>query len=168
MALTMHDACIPVLQQMLKSLSSLLEKAEAHAVEKGLDVAVLLNASLAPDMFNFTRQVQIATDHAKGAAARLAGVEIPRYEDSESTVAELQARIFKTLEFISSLRPEQFEGAESRSIEMVFPWATYNFSGQRYLSYWVLPNFFFHVTTAYNILRSRGVQLGKVDFLGPQ
>lgn len=168
MAFSIYEASVPVFQQMLKNLSGLLDKAQAHAAEKGVDVATLLNASLAPDMFNFTRQVQIATDHAKGATARLAGVEIPRYEDSEATVAELQARIYKTLEFISSFKPEQFDGAEARAIEMVFPWATYNFVGQRYLTYWALPNFFFHVTTAYNILRARGVQIGKADFLGPQ
>lgn len=166
MAFTVYDASIPVFQQALKSLSGLLVKAEAHAVEKGLEVNLLLNASLAPDMFSFIRQVQIASDHAKGAAARLSGVEMPKYEDTEKTVAELQARLQKTQDFIATVKPEQFIGAENRAIKLVYPWATYDFTGQRYLSYWALPNFFFHVTTAYNILRHQGVAIGKADFLG--
>ncbi|MFZ5560997.1 MAG: DUF1993 domain-containing protein [Pseudomonadota bacterium] len=168
MAFTIYDASIPVFRQILESLSGLLDKAEAHAAEKGVEVSTLLNASLAPDMFNFVRQVQIATDHAKGATARLSGVEIPRYEDAEKTVAELKARIQKTLDFMATAKPEQFAGAESRDIRMVFPWATYEFTGQKYLTYWALPNFFFHATTAYDILRARGLQIGKADFLGPQ
>lgn len=168
MAFTIYDASIPVFQQILNSLSGLLVKAEAHAAEKGVEVSTLLNASLAPDMFNFIRQIQIATDHAKGAAARLAGVELPRYEDAEKTVPELQERIRKTLAFLGALRPEQFVGAETRPIRLEFPWATYDFTGQRYLTYWALPNFFFHATTAYDILRARGVQIGKADFLGPR
>lgn len=166
MAFTIYDASIPVLRQSLNSLLGILGKAEAHAAEKGLDVTTLLNASLAPDMFNCIRQVQIATDHAKGCAARLAGVEIPKYEDGEKTVDELRARIHKTLDFIATVNPAQFEGAESRELKLVFPWATYEFTGQRYLTYWALPNFFFHVTTAYDILRHQGVPLGKADFLG--
>jgi hypothetical protein len=166
MAFTVYDASVPVFRQILTSLSGLLERAEAHAAEKCMDVASLLNASLAPDMFNFIRQVQIATDHAKGASARLAGVDIPKYEDTEKTVAELQARIRKTLDFIASLEPGQFAGAEDRAIQLVFPWATYDFTGQRYLTYWALPNFFFHATTAYGILRHQGVPVGKADFLG--
>lgn len=168
MAFTIYDASVPVFQQILKSLSGLLDKAEAHAAEKGIDVSQLLNASLAPDMFNFTRQIQIATDHAKGATARLSGVEIPKYEDTEKTVAELKARIQKTLDFVATAQPAQFAGAEAREIKMVFPWATYEFTGQKYLTYWALPNFFFHATTAYDILRARGVQIGKADFLGAQ
>lgn len=168
MAFTICDASVPVFQQILKNLSGLLDKAEAHAAEKGVDVSTLLNASLSPDMFNFIRQIQIATDHAKGATARLGGVDIPKFEDTEKTVAELKARIQKTLDFIATVKAEWFEGAESRDIKMVFPWATYEFSGQKYLTYWALPNFFFHATTAYDILRSRGVQIGKADFLGPQ
>lgn len=168
MAFTIYDASVPVFQQILKSLAGLLDKAEAHAAEKGVDVSTLLNASLSPDMFNFIRQIQIATDHAKGATARLGGVDIPKFEDTEKTVAELKARIQKTLDFIATVKAEWFEGAESRDIKMAFPWATYEFSSQKYLTYWALPNFFFHATTAYDILRSRGVQIGKADFLGPQ
>ncbi|MDF3031255.1 MAG: hypothetical protein K0R03_1813 [Moraxellaceae bacterium] len=168
MAFSIYDASVPVFRQVLKSLEGLLDKAEAHAGEKGVDVTTLLNASLAPDMFNFIRQVQIATDHAKGATARLGGVEIPRFEDTEKTVADLRGRIRKTLDFIATVSPEQFAGAEDRAIRLVFPWATYDFNGQRYLTYWALPNFFFHATTAYDILRARGVQIGKADFLGAQ
>jgi hypothetical protein len=167
MAFTIYDASIPVFQQMLNSLLGIIDKAEAHAAEKGIDVGTLLNASLAPDMFNFIRQVQIATDHAKGCAARLAGLDIPRYEDTEKTADELRARIRKTLDFVASVAPAQFEGAESRDLKLVFPWATYEFTGGRYLSCWALPNFFFHATTAYDILRARGVPVGKSDFLGP-
>ncbi|MDI1300399.1 MAG: DUF1993 domain-containing protein [bacterium] len=166
MAFTAYDASVPVFQQMLKNLSALLVKAEEHAAEKGVDINALLDARLAPDMFPFSKQIQIATDHAKGACARLASVEIPRYEDTEKTVAELQARLQKTLDFIATFKPEQFAGAEARDIRLVFPWATYDFTGQRYLTYWALPNFFFHVTTAYNILRHQGVPVGKADFLG--
>lgn len=167
MAFTIYDATVPVFQQALNSLLAILDKAEAHAKEKGGDVTELLNATLAPDMFNCIRQVQIATDHAKGCAARLAGVEIPRYEDNEASIDELRARIRKTLDFIGGIRPEQFAGAEDRELKLEFPWATYEFSGRRLATYWSLPNFFFHVTTAYNILRHKGVAVGKADFLGP-
>lgn len=166
MAFTIYDATIPVFQQMLNSLLGILDKAEAHARDKGQDVTELLNAALAPDMFNCIRQVQIATDHAKGCAARLAGIDIPKYEDSEKTVDELRARIRKTLDFIGSVRPEQFAGAEDKELKLVFPWATYEFTGRRYATYWALPNFFFHATTAYDILRHKGVPVGKSDFLG--
>lgn len=166
MAFTIYDATIPVFRQTLNSLLGILDKAEAHAAEKGIDVSDLLNATLAPDMFNCIRQVQIATDHAKGCAARLAGIDIPRFDDTEKTIGELRDRIRKTLDFIASVTPEQCAGAESREIKLVFPWATYEFTGQRYVTYWALPNYFFHVTTAYDILRHKGVPVGKSDFLG--
>lgn len=168
MAFTIYDATIPVFQQALNSLLGILDKTEAHAGEHGIAVDTLLNATLAPDMFNFTRQVQIATDHAKGCAARLSGQDIPRYDDTEKTADELRARIRKTLDFIGAVTPAQCAGAEARELKLVFPWATYEFTGQRYATYWALPNFFFHVTTAYDILRHKGVPLGKADFLGPQ
>lgn len=167
MAFTIYDATVPVFQQVLNSLLGILDKTEAHAKESGLDVSELLNATLAPDMFNFIRQVQIATDHAKGCAARLAGVEIPKYEDGEKTVDELRARVRKTLDFIGGLQPAQMAGAEDKELKLVFPWATYEFTGRRMATYWSLPNFFFHVTTAYDILRHKGVPVGKSDFLGP-
>ncbi|MDQ8036164.1 MAG: DUF1993 domain-containing protein [Pedobacter sp.] len=166
MAFTTYDASIPAFRQILKSLSRLLDKAEAHAAEKGVDVSTLLGAKLAPDMFDFTRQLQIATDHAKGAAGRLAGVDIPKFEDNEKSVADLKARIQKTLDFIASVQPEQFAGAEDREIKLVFPWATYDFTGRSYLMHYALPNFYFHATTAYDILRSQDVAIGKMDFLG--
>lgn len=166
MAFTIYDASVPVFRQVLGNLSNLLDKAEAHAAEKGIAVSSLLDAQLAPDMFAFTRQLQIATDHAKGATARLAGLEIPKYEDTEKSVADLKARIQKTLDFIATAKPEQFAGAEDRDIKLVFPWATYDFTGARYLTYWALPNFFFHATTAYDILRAQGVAIGKADFIG--
>lgn len=166
MAFSTYDASVPVFRQMLGNLSGLLQKAEAHATASGMAVSELLEATLAPDMFSFTRQIQIACDHAKGCVARLAGVENPKFEDAEKTVAELQERIRKTLEFVNSVKPEQFAGAEDKDIKLVFPWATYDFKGARYLTYWALPNFFFHATTAYDLLRHKGVVLGKADFLG--
>lgn len=166
MAFSTFDASVPVFRQMLGSLSALLAKAEAHAKANCMDVNDLLEARLAPDMFTFTRQIQIACDHAKGCVARLAGVELPKFEDTEKTVAELQERIRKTLEFVNSVSPQQFAGAEDRDITLVFPWATYDFKGSRYLTYWALPNFFFHATTAYDLLRHKGVPIGKADFLG--
>ncbi len=166
MAFTTYDASVPAFRQILKSLSRLLDKAEAHAAEKGVDVSTLLSARLAPDMFDFTRQLQIATDHAKGAAGRLAGVDIPKFEDNEKTVADLKARIQKTLDFIASVQPEQFAGAEDKEIKLVFPWATYDFTGRSYLMHYALPNFYFHATTAYDILRREGLAIGKMDFLG--
>lgn len=166
MAFTTYDASVPVFRQMLGSLSALLEKAEAHAKANGMDVTELLEARLAPDMFTFTRQIQIACDHAKGCVARLADVELPKFDDTEKTVAELQERIRKTLDFVSGVPREQFAGAEDRDIKLVFPWATYDFKGSRYLTYWALPNFFFHATTAYDLLRHKGVAIGKADFLG--
>lgn len=166
MTFSIYEASVPVFRQMLGSLSSLLHKAEAHAKANCMDVNELLEASLAPDMFSFTRQIQIACDHAKGCAARLAGVDNPKFEDTEKTVAELQERIRKTLAFVNSVSAEQFVGAEDRDIQLVFPWATYDFKGSRYLTYWALPNFFFHATTAYDLLRYKGVPVGKADFLG--
>lgn len=166
MTFSIYEASVPVFRQMLGNLSSLLHKAEAHAKANCMDVNELLEASLAPDMFSFTRQIQIACDHAKGCAARLAGVDNPKFEDTEKTVAELQERIRKTLAFVNSVSAEQFVDAEDRDIQLVFPWATYDFKGSRYLTYWALPNFFFHATTAYDLLRYKGVPVGKADFLG--
>ncbi|MFZ5723385.1 MAG: DUF1993 domain-containing protein [Pseudomonadota bacterium] len=166
MAFSIRDASVPIYKRGLKNLDAILVKAEAHAASHALDMSVLLNARLAPDMFNLTKQVQIASDHAKGGVARLAGVEIPKFEDNETTVAELRARIAKTLEFVNSVDAAKFDGAEKRDIVLKFPWATYEFTGDKFLTYWSLPNFFFHLTTAYDILRANGVPLGKADFLG--
>lgn len=163
--LSMHAVSAPVFVRMLNNLSALLAKAEAHSKAKGEDPATLLNARLAPDMFPLTRQVQIATDHAKGAVARLAGHQIEAIEDTETTFAELQARIRKVIGIVEGYKPEQFEGAENREISVKIPNAELKFSGIDYLNQWAMPNFFFHVTTAYAILRANGVELGKRDFL---
>lgn len=166
MAFTIRDASIPIYKRGLRTLLHLLERAEAHAAANNTDIAALLDARLAPDMFDFKKQVQIATDHAKGGAARLAGVEPPKFLDTETTVAELKVRVQATIDYINGVDPELFVGAESRDIKLVYPWATYDFTGEKFLTYWSLPNFFFHVTTAYNILRANGVAIGKADFLG--
>lgn len=166
--LSIYDATIPPLKRILTNLSAILKKAEAYADTKKIEHHVLLNARLFVDMYPLTRQIQIATDMSKGAAARLAGAEIPKYEDNETTFAELQARLAKTIVFLDSIKPEQLEGSETREITIVLRNADLKFTGQDYLLKWVIPNVYFHVTTAYNILRHNGVELGKQDFLGPR
>ena len=166
MTFTIRDASIPIYKRGLRTLDHLLGKAEAHAGEHKSDVKLLLDAKLAPDMFTFCKQVQIACDHAKGGAARLAGVEPPKHDDTETTVAELRDRVAKTRAFIDSLDAALYNGAEDKQITLKYPWATYEFTGEKFLTYWSLPNFYFHVTTAYAILRNQGVKIGKGDFLG--
>ncbi|NOU24434.1 MAG: DUF1993 domain-containing protein [Methylotenera sp.] len=166
--LSMYEASIPVLKRTLTNLAAILKKGEQYADARKIEHAVLLNARLFPDMYPLTRQVQIATDMSKGAAARLAGLEVPKYEDNETTFAELQARITKTIAFIDTVKPAQFEGSESREVTITVRQVDLKFKGQDYLLKWVNPNVYFHVTTAYNILRHNGVELGKVDFLGPR
>ena len=166
--LSMYEIAIPPLKRMLTNLSSILKKGEEHADTKKIDHSVFLNARLAPDMYPLTRQVQIATDMSKSGAARLAGVEIPKYEDNEATFADLQARISKTLAFIDAIKPEQLTGSEARDIVISVRGTSLEFKGQAYLLNWVNPNVYFHVTTAYNILRHNGVELGKPDYLGPR
>lgn len=163
--LSMHAISAPVFVRMLNNLSAFLAKAEQQARTKGYDPAVLLNARLAPDMFPLTRQVQIAADHAKGCVARLAGHQPEAIEDTETTFAELQARIRKVIAIIDGYRPEQLDGSESREISVKIPNAELKFSGLDYLNQWAMPNFYFHVATAYAILRANGVDLGKKDFL---
>ena len=163
--LSMFDATISPLTRTLKNLSHILQKGEEYADAKKIEHSVILNARLFPDMYPLTRQVQIATDMSKGAAARLAGVEIPKYEDTETTFAELQARISKTLAFIETIHSEQLTDAETREITITVRKVDLKFSGQDYLLQWVMPNIHFHVVTAYNILRHNGVELGKQDFL---
>ena len=167
MAISMYNASVPVFKQLLGSLSVILTKAEAHARDNQIDPNSLLQASLFPDMFNFIRQVQIATDFAKGVTARLAGMEVPAYEDNEVSFSELQARVAKTLLFISSVEPEKIEGSEGRKI-VTRPGTPKErtFNGLSYLLHYGLPQFFFHVTTAYDILRNRGVVVGKLDYMG--
>ena len=159
----MYMASVPVFKQLLDALSGVLSKAEAHSGK----VDTLLHASLFPGMFDLTRQVQIATDFAKGVTARLAGLDVPVYEDNEASFQELQARIAKTLLFLSSVTPHAIDGSEGREI-MTRPGTPKEkkFNGQSYLLQYGLPQFFFHVTTAYAILRSQGVDIGKRDYMG--
>ena len=167
MSLSMHTASVPVFQQMLNALSGVLTKAEAHATERKIDHAALLQARLYPDMCPLVRQVQIACDFAKSVAARLAGAEVPSYEDGEATFADLQQRISTTLAFIGGLDAAKFEGSDQR--ELVLRPGTpkeRRIGGQAYLLAYGLPQFFFHVTTAYDLLRHNGVEVGKKDFMG--
>ena len=166
MAISMYQASVPAFLQMLNSLSTILEKAEAFAAERKIDPAVLLGYRLAPDMFALTRQVQIATDQAKGCCARLAGVEVPKYADDESTFADLRARIARTIEFVQGFEPGDIDGSEEREIAITAGGRELRFKGQEYLVSFVLPNFYFHITTAYAILRHCGLPIGKRDFLG--
>ncbi|MBL8499506.1 MAG: DUF1993 domain-containing protein [Nitrosomonas sp.] len=163
----MYKTSVPVFKQLLTSLSAILTKAEAYATGKKIEPAVLLNARLYPDMFPLIRQVQVAADFAKSVSARLAGVEVPAYEDNEQTFADLQARIAKTLAFIENLTPAQFEGSEARDI-VLRPGTPKEkkMIGHNYLINYGLPQFFFHVTTAYAILRHNGLEVGKGDFMG--
>jgi uncharacterized protein len=160
MAYDIYDASITPLIHMLGGLSNILSKGEAHG---GIDPG---EARLAPDMLPLKAQVYIATDGAKGCGARLAGVEIPKYEDTEVSFADLRARVAKTIAFLQSLDRKAFVGAETKHIVLKFPTNTFEFSGADYLGKFVLPNVYFHITTAYGILRNRGVALGKGDYLG--
>ncbi|MBI5907726.1 MAG: DUF1993 domain-containing protein [Burkholderiales bacterium] len=167
MTLSMYQASVPVFKQMLGALSGVLAKAEAHATARKIDPNALLQARLFPDMFALLRQVQVAADFAKSVSARIAGVDVPSFEDKEESFADLQARIAKTLAFLDSLSPAQIDGSEDRKIvtqagtpkEKVF-------TGQSYLLNYGLPHFFFHVTSAYAILRHNGVGVGKTDYIG--
>jgi len=151
---------------MLRNLSALLDKAQAYCDAKKIEPAAVTGARLFPDMYPLTRQVQIACDTAKGAVARLAAVEIPKHEDTEQTFAELKGRIAKTVDFIESVRAEKIDGAEEREIVLKMRSGDRKFTGLQYLLGFAYPNFYFHVTTAYNILRHNGVEIGKMDFVG--
>jgi uncharacterized protein len=166
MAISMYQASVPAFLQMLNSLSAILGKAEAYAAERKIDPAVLLGYRLAPDMFPLARQVQIATDHAKGCSARLAGVDVPKYADDETSFGALRERIARTIEFVEDFRPEDIDGSGERDIALTAGTRELRFKGQQYLVNFALPNFYFHVTTAYDILRHCGVPIGKRDFLG--
>lgn len=163
--MTIYASFIPVVIHHLQSLSRILEKAEQHCDAKKIDQTVMLNMRLFPDMFPLVKQVQIATDMVKGGAARLAGVENPKFSDDETNFAELRARIATLVEFLASLSDEQFEGAEARDIQLSVAGREMQFTGVNYFHQWVLPNFYFHKATAYNLLRHNGVELGKRDFL---
>lgn len=166
MTISMYQASVPVFQKSLTALKGVLAKGAAHAIEKKIEESVFLGSRLAPDMFPLTRQVQIAADFGKGPIARLAGVELPKYEDTETTFAELAARIDKTLAFIGEFKPEQIDGQEDRDIELTIGGKPVNLKGQPYLLHFALPNFFFHMSMAYAILRHNGVAVGKRDFVG--
>ena len=167
MSISIYDVSIPILTLSLTNLSAILDKAASHEEAKKVDPKVIPQARLIVDMLPLSAQIQIACDTAKGAAARLAGIDAPKHADTEATLAELKARVAKTLDFIKTIKPEQLKGAESREIVLQFPQTTLKFTGINYLTNFVLPNFFFHVTTAYALLRKNGVDLGKRDFLGP-
>jgi hypothetical protein len=166
MQITMYDALVPTANRMLGNLSTFLDKAAAFAEAKKVDQGVLLNSRLAPDMFALTRQVQIASDMTKGAAARLSGTEIPKYEDNEATIADLKARVAKTLAFVNGIDAGKFNGSEDREVVLTLRSGEMRFPGLKYLRDYVLPNVYFHVTAAYLILRHNGVELGKTDFIG--
>jgi hypothetical protein len=163
----MYASSIPVFQQMLGSLDGLLARAEAHVAAKGIEPTALTQARLFPDMFPLSRQVQIACDFARGVSARLAGVEVPRFEDKEQTFAELRELIVRTQDFIATFSPAQFDGAARREI-VTRPGTPKErrFDGQAYLLGYGLPQFFFHVTTSYALLRHNGLHIGKRDYMG--
>lgn len=162
----MYQSSAPVFTHQLKNMSAILKIAARDAKTRGIDPDVFLIGRLAPDMLPLVRQVQIATDHAKGCCARLAGVDAPIFEDNETSFAELQARIKKTLTFVRSIKRTQYEGSESRDVVLTMAIGKLSFNGADYLNGWALPNFYFHYTTAYNILRQNGVQIGKMEFMG--
>ncbi|MEO8671961.1 MAG: DUF1993 domain-containing protein [Tahibacter sp.] len=166
MSVSLQETSLTTFNLLLKSLAKILDKAAAHATAKGYDVSVLLNARLAPDMFTLIRQVQIASDVAKGAVARLTGGEPPKFDDVETTLPELHQRIQKTLDYINSVDASAFEGADDRAIRITVRSRDFDFTGKNFLLTWAFPNFYFHITTAYAILRHNGVDIGKPDFLG--
>lgn len=166
MSVTLYEVALPPMERGLDNLSALLDKAQAFAAARKFDPVVLVQARLYPDMFPLSRQVQIACDGAKGAAARLAGIEVPKHEDNEATLAELKQRIAKTLDFLRSVRPDQLASASGRTIELKLANGTLSFSARAYLTDFVLPNFYFHSSMVYALLRHNGVEVGKLDFLG--
>ncbi len=166
MSLSMYQASVPVFLRYLSNLSAILDKAAKFAEARKIDPSILVNARLAPDMFPLSRQIQIATDAAKGCSARLAGVEVPSFADTESTFPELQERIAKTVAFLKSLNAAQIDGSEQKQIHLKAGTRELDFKGQDYLLFFALPNLFFHITTAYDILRHNGLEIGKIDYLG--
>ena len=166
MPLSMYQASVPLLIKMLNSLKAIVQKASAHAQAKKIDESALLNARLFPDMFALTRQIQVACDAARSAGARLAGVEPPSYEENEQSFAELVSRIDRSVDYLRTLTPKQIDGSETREIVRPVRGEPKKFTGESYLLQLALPNFFFHVTTAYAILRHNGIEVGKNDFIG--
>lgn len=166
MTISMYQLLVPPTVQMLEALSAVLGKGAAAATARHIEPHVLVQSRLYPDMFPLARQVQTATDQVKAAAARLAGVEVPSYPDTETSIAELQARLKKTVEFLRGFKPEQIDGSEERRISFTSGARQVAFTGRDYVLGYVFPNFYFHVTTTYDILRHNGVEIGKRDFLG--
>ncbi len=166
MKMSMYQASVPVFAHMLNNLATILEKAAAHAEARRIDTSVLVNGRLYPDMLPLSKQIQIASDNAKGCAARLAGLEPPKYEDTETSFPELVARLRKTVAYLDTVKPEQIDGSEDRTITLKTHAGPLTFTGIAYLLERALPSVFFHVTTAYAILRHNGVEIGKDDFLG--
>jgi len=165
-SISMYRASVPVFTRVLKNLDVILDKAAVYTTEKKIDPSVLLNSRLAPNMFALTRQVQIITDQIKGCVSRLAGVEVPRYEDNETTFADLKARLEKTLAYIGTFKPEQIDGTEDKDITLTLGGTTRQFKGLDYLLNSATMHVYFHYTTAYAILRHNGLELGKRDYLG--
>jgi len=166
MSISMYLASVPPIIRTLTNLRAILEKAAAHAETRKIDPSVLFNARLYPDMFPFSRQVQIATDNAKGSVSRLAGVEPPKYEDNETTFADLIARLDKTITLLETFKPEQIDGSEDNTITLKVPNRTLTFKGMPYLLDFVIPTIYFHVSIAFAILRHNGVEIGKMDYIG--
>lgn len=166
MTISMYKASVPVFAAMLKALDHVLAKAERHAAETGADLGELFSARLAPDMLPLRSQVQIACDHAKGASCRLAGRDIPSFPDTETRFVDLRARIARTRDLLNTFSDADIDGSEEREIVVALRQGELRFTGIQYLLHYATPNFYFHVTTAYDILRSRGVPLGKADFFG--
>ena len=166
MTISMYKASVPVFVQFLTSLSAVLDKAAAYAEAKKVEPSVLLNTRLAPDMFPLVRQVRAATDHAINACARLAGADMPSFSNTETTIPELKDRIAKTIDFLKSFKPAQIDGSEDKNIHLKLGPREVDYKGMQYLLGFALPNFYFHVTTAYDILRHNGVELAKRDYIG--
>lgn len=166
MSITFYKASVPTFIRMLNNLTVILDKAQAHAEAKNINESIFVNARLAPDMFPLSKQIQIATDMVKGCGARFAGIEVPSYEDNEATFAELQARVAKTKAFLQTLTAEQINGNEECDITVKFGSRTFSFLGESYLLDFVIPNFHFHLSCTYAILRHNGVDIGKMDYIG--
>lgn len=166
MSLSVHALTVGQFVPMLKNLGKILEKAEAYAAAKKVEAGVIEGLRLAPDMLSFARQIQLASDFAKNSVARLAGIEAPKYEDNEKTLEELKARVAKTIDWLQGIQAAQLEGAENRHIVIPLRTRTLEMDGLPFLQKWALPNFYFHLTTAYALLRHAGVDIGKTDFLG--
>lgn len=166
MAISVFDQTVSTMSRVLLNLDAIVSKAEQYAEEKKINPVVLIQARLYPDMLPFVAQVRIATDMAKGAAARLSGTDMPNWADDEATFEEIHGRIRKALNYLAGFKPEQFEGSETKNIELKLPNRTMQFAGRDYVLGFVIPNFYFHVATAYNILRHNGLVIGKLDFLG--